>query len=206
MNLLQQILDHLLFVRARRRIDPLVALLHLHALVDQQRHVAAVVDHQLRPQQSTLAVREAQRLVRAPPVLLQRLALPRKHRHARRRNRRRRMVLRREDIAARPAHLRAQRHHRLDQHRRLDRHVQRTGHANASQRLARGILVADRHQPRHLLLGDVDLLAAKLRQRNIRYLIVAPSLGPQSYPLSLSPLLHLISNSEFVTIPSRITV
>ena len=195
MNLLQQRLDDLLFMRTRRRINPLVALLQLHALVNQQRHIAAVIDHQLRTQHATLAVREAQRLVRAPPVLLQRLALPRKHRHTRRRNRRRRMVLCRKDIAARPAHIRTQRDHGLDQHSRLDRHMQRARHANARQRLARGILVADRHQSRHLLLGDIDLLAAKIRQRNIRYFIVRRLLlHCRLIDCCCRHSLHLISN------------
>ena len=157
-NLLQQVLDHALFVRSRGRIDPLVALLQLHALVDLQSHVAAVIHHQLRAQ----SPRELQRLLRAPPVLLQRLALPRKHRNARRRNRRRRMILGREDVAARPAHIRAQRNQRLNQHGRLNRHMQRSGNAHARQRLARGILVADGHQSGHLALGNVDLFGAQI--------------------------------------------
>ena len=46
-DLLQQILDDLLFVALRRRVHPVAAVLEFIALVDQQRHVAAVVDHQL---------------------------------------------------------------------------------------------------------------------------------------------------------------
>ena len=46
-----------------------------------------------------------------------------------------RLVLRREDVARRPAHLGAERDERLDQHRGLDRHVQRARDAGAAQRL-----------------------------------------------------------------------
>ena len=172
MNFLEEVLDYTLFGRARRRVDPLVAVLHLVALVDQESHITAVVDHHLRSEQSAVAVREAQRLIRAPPELFQRLALPGKHRHAGRCDRRRSMVLRGEDIAARPAHIGAQVDHGLDQHRGLNRHMQRSGNAHALERLVHGILAPNRHQARHLLLGDLDLLAAKLSQRDVRYLVV----------------------------------
>ncbi len=39
--------------------------------------------------------------------------------------------------------------------------------AHARQRLLRRILVADRHQARHLVLGDGDLFAAPVGQRQI---------------------------------------
>jgi len=41
---LEQVLDHLLFVRAARRVDPVVAVLKLIAFVNEQRHVTAVID------------------------------------------------------------------------------------------------------------------------------------------------------------------
>ena len=168
MNHPEQVLDHALFVRSGRRINPLIALLQFHSLVDQQRNVAAVVDYQLR----SLAAGEAERLVRTPPVLLQRLALPGEDRHAGGSNRRRSVVLGGEDVATRPAHIRAQDNQGLDQHRGLDGHVQRPGDAHACQRLVRGVLVADGHQPRHLVLGDVDLLAAEAGQTNVRDLVL----------------------------------
>ena len=56
------------------------------------------------------------------------------------RDRRGGVVLGREDVAAAPAHLGAERGQRLDQHGRLDRHVQRAGDARALQRLRGGVL------------------------------------------------------------------
>ncbi len=53
----------------------LAGLLELGALVHQQRRVAAVVEDQVRAG----AVGPHERLLRAPPVLLERLALPREH-------------------------------------------------------------------------------------------------------------------------------
>ena len=167
-HLLQQVLDHLLFVVAGRRIHPAVAIFQLIALVDQQRHIAAIVHHQLRP----LAALLGQSLVRAPPVFFQRLALPGEHRHSSRRNRRSRMVLRGENVATRPANFRAQAHQRLDQHRRLNRHVQRARHTHSGQRLPCRVLVPDRHQARHLLLGDGDLLAAPVGQRHVGHFVL----------------------------------
>ena len=90
--------------------------------------------------------RPRQRLLGAPPVLLERLALPGVHRHAARvlggpvradHDRRGGVVLGREDVARRPADLGAERHQRLDQHRRLDRHVQRARDPRAARAAAR---------------------------------------------------------------------
>ncbi len=47
-DLLEQVLDDLFFVAAGGSVDPVAAIFELIALVDQQRDVAAVVDHQLR--------------------------------------------------------------------------------------------------------------------------------------------------------------
>ena len=73
-------------------------------------------------------------LLGAPPVLLERLALPGEDRHAGRgvggavgadRDGGGGVVLGREDVAGGPAHLGAERDERLDEHGGLDRHVQR---------------------------------------------------------------------------------
>src|SRR3546814_6114725 len=58
---LEQVLDHLLLVRGSLLVDPLAAVLQLIALVDQQGHVAAVVDDELRAEEAALAVGEGQR-------------------------------------------------------------------------------------------------------------------------------------------------
>ena len=140
--------------------------LELDPLVDEQRRVAAVVEDHV----GAGAIRPAQSLLGAPPVLLERLALPGVDRHPARvlgravepdDNRGRGVVLGREDVARRPPHLRPERDQRLDQYRRLDRHVQRAGDPRAGQRLAIAVLAARRHQSGHLVLGQPDLLAAE---------------------------------------------
>jgi hypothetical protein len=65
------------------------------------------------------------------------------------------------------AHRRAQVGQRLDQHRRLDGHMQRPGHPHARQGLRRRVLAANRHQPRHLVLGDADFLAPPFGQGQV---------------------------------------
>ncbi len=76
----------------------------LGALVNQQRDVPTVVDDLIR----AFAVAEVERALGAPPILFQRFALPRKHRHARRRingalrpnnHRSGGVILRAEDVA-----------------------------------------------------------------------------------------------------------
>ena len=61
---------------------------------------------------------------------------------------------------------------RLDQHRGLDRHVQRAGDPRALQRLRRAELLAQRHQARHLGLGDLDFLAAEIGEADVLHDIV----------------------------------
>jgi hypothetical protein len=84
-----------------------------------------------------------------------------------RRLRRRRVILRRIDVARRPADVGAERLQRLDQHGGLDRHVQAAGDPCAAQRLRWRELVANRHQSRHFRLGDRDLLATPIGKRQI---------------------------------------
>ena len=78
-----------------------------------------------------------------------------------------RVVLGGEDVARRPADLGAQRDQGLDQHRGLHGHVQRAGDAGALQRLHLGVFAAQRHQAGHLVLGQIEFLAAELRQRQV---------------------------------------
>ena len=129
----QQAEDHAeLLVVGGRGVGDRAGLLELDALVDEQRGVAAVVEDHGR----ALAVRPEQGLLGAPPVLLERLALPGEDRDALRvvdgavgadGDGRGRVVLGGEDVAAGPAHLGAEGGQGLDEHRGLDGHVQRAG-------------------------------------------------------------------------------
>merc|ERR1719487_2279770 len=56
---------------------------------------------------------------------------------------------------------------RVDQHRGLDGHVQGAGDVHTREGLARPELRTAGHQPGHLVLGKVELLAAKLRQPHV---------------------------------------
>ena len=60
----------------------------------------------------------------------------------------------------------------LDQHRGLDRHVQAADDAGAGERLRRAELLAQRHQPRHLGLGDRDLAPPPIGERDVGDLVV----------------------------------
>ena len=137
-------------------------------VVQHRRQVAAVVEDHVR----TPAARAGDRLLDTPPVLFFRLAAPREHRHTRRRDGGSRLILRREDVARRPAYLGAERRQRLDEHGGLDRHVQAAGDAGARQRLGLAVLVAHGHQARHLGLGDRDFLAPPVRQRDVGDLVI----------------------------------
>ena len=148
--------------------------LEFHALVHQQRRVAAVVEDQVGPV-GTLG-RPVEDAVGEAPVLFEGLALPREHGYpgggvdragGPDDDGRRGFILRREDVAAGPPHLRPERHERLDQHGRLHRHVERARDARAAQRLERTELLAQSHEPRHLVLGEAQLVPARLSQREV---------------------------------------
>ena len=157
----------LLAVRGRG-VRGRAGLLELDALVDQEGGVAAVVQDHVRAAGG--GVRPGQGLLRAPPVLLEGLALPGEDRDARGGLRGAvradgdgggGVVLGGEDVAGGPADLGAERDQGLDQHGGLHGHVQGAGDACAGQRLRGGVLLADRHQAGHLVLGEGDLLAAE---------------------------------------------
>ena len=148
-------------------------LLVLDPLVDEQGRVAAVVEDHVRP----LAVGPGERLLGAPPVLLECLALPGVDRDPGRGDGRGGVVLGREDVAGGPADLGAQRDQSLDQDRGLDGHVQGARDARALERLRGGVLLAGLHEARHLVLGQGDLLAAELGQADVGDLVVLGRCG-----------------------------
>ena len=159
-DFLQRVLDDFLFVAARLAFDPVAAFFEFVAFVNEEGHVAAVIDHHLR----AFAAGERKRLIGAPPIFLERFAFPGEDGHAGFRDRGGGVILRGENIAAGPAHIGAEIDQRLDQHRGLDRHVQRTGDAHAFERFRSGVFFADRHEAGHFLLGDVDFAAAEIGQ------------------------------------------
>src|SRR6201999_2641970 len=103
-----------------------IAVFKLVALVDEERHVAAIVNNKLRAEAAlAVFVFMVERLPGALPVIFQRFALPGENRNAGGCDSRSSMILCGEDIAACPANLRTKAHERLDEHGGLDGHVQR---------------------------------------------------------------------------------
>ena len=147
-------------------------LLPLAALVDQQGGVAAVVEDHVR----ALATGPGEDLLGAPPVLRQRLALPGEDRDTLQvvggavradDDGRGGLVLGGVDVAGGPADLGAERGEGLDEHGGLHGHVQRAGDARALERLAGGVLLAQRHQAGHLVLGEAELVTAGLGEAQV---------------------------------------
>ena len=152
-----------LFFLVRRLGDQRRVLGGAAAEMEQQRGVAAIIQDHVR----RAAVVPFEDAVGELPVFLQRLALVGEDRRAGLGDRGGGVVLRREDVAGRPAHVGAQGLQRLDQHRGLDGHMQAAGNAGALQRLLLAVLRPQRHQAGHLGLGDGDLLAAPIGEGDI---------------------------------------
>mmetsp|Transcript_16060 Transcript_16060/g.48247 ORF Transcript_16060/g.48247 Transcript_16060/m.48247 type:complete len:445 (-) Transcript_16060:101-1435(-) len=154
-------------------------VLSLVAAMDQQSGVSTIVDDDAR----TLVVGGAQSLVGALPVLLGGLTLPGEHRHANGGDGSSGVVLGAVDVARAPSDLSAERHQGLDEHTGLNGHVQRAHDASTSQRLV-SVLGTARHQTRHLVLGDLELLAAESSQADVSDLVVAVLGTGHSHSLS----------------------
>ena len=177
----QQIEDHSPFlgIVLGIKLRNLSGFFKLVTLVDDQRRVTTIVDDQFR----ATAVRPQKCLIRAPPVLFERLALPRKHGHATgildratsllatNNNCRSGVVLRREDVAGDPTHVGTQIYQRLDEHRSLNRHVQAAHNLGTGKRLVFAVAASRLHQPRHLVLSKVDFLAAMFGKGQVRDLV-----------------------------------
>jgi hypothetical protein len=81
------------------------------------------------------------------------------------------VILRREDVARDPAHIRTEQRERLDKDASLNRHVQAAHDAGASERLLTFVALADCHQAGHLAFGQTQLFATELRQIEISHLV-----------------------------------
>ena len=153
--------------------------------------VAVVEDHVWGP-----PIRALDRLVDAPFGFLVRLAFPGEHgAGALGGDSGCGMILRREDVAGRPAHGGAQSLQRFDQNGGLDGHVQAACDTGALQGLLFAVFGAQRHQARHLGFGDIDLLAAPFGEGDVLNLIVVGNgfgLGGHEFAPDLQNILIIL--------------
>ena len=163
-------LDDLFFLVLRDGDDVLTRL-GARTEKDVERRVAAIVEDHVR------AFGEHEGFVEAVHFLFQCLTLDRENRRAASRDRRCGVILGREDVAGRPAHICAQRHERFNQNCGLDRHVQRTDDPRAFQRLAVAVFGTAGHQARHFGFSDIQLFAAISGKRNILDDVIFGHLG-----------------------------
>src|SRR5690606_17568427 len=81
------------------------------------------------------------------------------------------VVLRRENVAGRPTHFRAQFDKGFDKYGGLDGHVQTACNTGSSQWLGSTELLAKCHQTRHFGLGQLNFFSAPSSEVDIFYLI-----------------------------------
>jgi hypothetical protein len=155
--------QHFLFFVGRLVEESGVALFGAQAEMDQRGGVAAVVENHV----GLTAVRPFENAVRIFPIIDEALALDGEDWGAGGGDRRGGVVLRRIDVAGRPANVCAKGLQRFDQHRGLDGHMQGAGDARALQRLGERVFGARRHQARHFGLRDGDFLAPPSGQSDI---------------------------------------
>ena len=137
-------------------------------LVHDEGEVPSVVEEHVRPP----AAGTEDGPLHAPPVLLLGLPLPREHRNPGRGHRGGGVVLGGEDVAGGPPDLRPELEEGLDEDRGLDGHVQAARDPRSRERARAAVLLAHRHEAGHLVLRDADLLAAPVREGEVRDLVV----------------------------------
>ena len=170
-DILEEVLDDLHFVVVGGGIHPLVAVFHLVSLVDEEGHVAAVIDDELR----AFVAGEHDGLPGAPPVFFECLALPGKDGRAGGSDGGRGVVLGGENVAGGPADIGAEFLQRLDEHAGLDGHVQGAGDADASEGLFRAVLLTGGHEAGHFAFSDVEFLTAEVGEGDVFDFVVAHS-------------------------------
>lgn len=139
--------------------DTVAVLEHLGVLgVDEAGQVTTVVKDEVE----LLVILEGNELLlEAPVVLLLGLALPGKDGNTGSGNGGGGVVLGAEDVAAGPGNLSTERGEGLDEDGSLDGHVKAASNAGTSERLVSSVLGTGSHETRHLILGELDLLATK---------------------------------------------
>ena len=172
-NFFKKVFNDLLFFAGAGGIDPAVAVFEFIAFVKEEGDVAPVIDDELR----AFALGVDDRLPGAVPVLLEGFALPSEDGNASGCDGGSGLILSGENIATGPADISAKGDESLDEDSGLDGHVKGTSHTDASERLGFGMLVADRHQSGHFLLGDNDFFATELGEGDILYMIILCRFG-----------------------------
>ena len=168
-DLLEQVLDDLHFVIVGRGLDPLVAVFHFVALVDEKGDVATIIDDELWSEFTW----EDDGLPGAPPVFFEGLAFPCEDGRTGSRNACGGVVLGGEDVARSPAHVGTEFLQRLDEHAGLNRHVQGARDADACEGLARAVFFARGHQAGHFAFRDVEFLTTEVGEGDVFNFVVA---------------------------------
>ena len=164
----QTLHDDRQFLVLRRFLQKIGILFHVHALVDEQSGVAAIVHNEIRAG----TVGPGQGHFRAPPVILKAFSLPGEHLGVPQfGNGRGSVILRGKDVAGSPTDIRAQLVQGSDEHGRLDRHMQRTGNLESLEGLLLAIAADKLHQTGHFPFRELHFLFAEISQSDIGNLI-----------------------------------
>ena len=162
-DFLEEVFDDLLFVGTGGGVNPVAALLKFVALVEEERHVAAVVDDHLW----ALAAREADCFPSEVPIFFEGFALPSEDWNAGFGDGRSSVVLSGEDVAGGPADISPELNESLNEDGGLDRHVQRTSDANALQGLLSAVFLTERDEAGHFVLSDVEFFATPISEGDV---------------------------------------
>lgn len=133
-------------------------------LVDEGSQVTTVIEDEVK----LLVILESRELLlKAPVVLLLGLTLPGEDGDTGGSNGGSGVVLGAEDVAAGPGDLSTEGSEGLDEDGGLDGHVKAASNAGTGERLVGSVLGSGLHEAGHLILGELDLLAAKGSKREV---------------------------------------
>jgi len=149
-------------------VEHLGLVLSPEAAVDHESGITTIIDDQLRADH----VAPVDGVPGALPVLLEGLTLPGEDGGAAGSDGGGGVVLGGEDVAGGPADLGAESLEGLDEDGGLDGHVERAGETHALEGLLGAVLLTDGHEAGHLVLSEVELLAAEIGESDILHLVI----------------------------------
>ena len=148
--------------------------LHFNSLMHEEGCVTTVIYNQIR----SGTIRPGECLFSTPPVLFKSFSLPGKNSsRTGRSNCSRSMILSRKNITGGPAQIRTQCFQCFDEHGCLDGQMKAAHDLETLQGFLFAVFLSDGHQTGHFIFRQGHFLAAPIRQRPIRNLILQVSIN-----------------------------
>jgi len=144
------------------------------SFVDDEGHVTSIIDNDVGSLSLAIIVLPGEGVQGALPVFLEGLSLPGENSSGFiASNGSSGVILSGEDVARAPSYIGSEFLNSLDKDGGLDGHVKRSGDTSSIEQLGRSVFGTARHKTRHLNLGEFNILATVVGERNISNFVIS---------------------------------